>query len=137
VTDALGALVAYLLAQPEVGAEVGTRVYGQTLPNEDADHMPRKCIVIRNAGGPGSPNTVRLENGRFDVWSYGLNFDESGELRRVVYEALMAIDRTVQGDTLIHAATPVSGVISVKDPEGQWPVDIETWSVLTATTAVA
>jgi len=67
---------------------------------------------------------------------YGETPFEADQVRRVVHGALKAIKRVIQGGTLIHHVLPAGGPISLRDPDGDWPLEFQAWDVLTAETVV-
>ena len=70
ITDQVAAIIAILKADTDTATEVGTRVFGDELPRDEADSMPRKCIVIAPTGGAPpswSAGTLRLEVQRLDL----------------------------------------------------------------------
>ena len=134
---ALAVLRAYLLGVGIVAAQVGERVFGEDLPREEADAMPRAAVVVKSAGGSG------LEDGSFadltryavDVWSYGATPTGAHTVRRAAFGALKALDRAVValGDgssVLLHSATRTVGPRVILDPETKWPAVIESFDLL-------
>ena len=52
--DPINAVVKLLRDDAEVAARVGTRVFSESVPQEEASSMPRQAIVVRSAGSaPG------------------------------------------------------------------------------------
>lgn len=125
------ALIAYLKADTAVAGEVGTRVFVPELPQDQANSMPRRCVVIRPAGGPGRPGDyVRLTKFRIDVFNYGETANYALSVQRATHEALKNLDRDRHGDTLLHCADESSAPIWLRDPDGNWPLFLESWLVL-------
>lgn len=137
MVDLMGALVSFLQADATLAALVGTRVYAQSLPKADAASMPRDCVVIRSAGGPGSRDYVKLTEVRIDVMNYGATERKAHTVHRATHDALKYMEREVQGDVLLHRANDSGGPVWLRDPDGDWPLCVETWLVLAAETTAA
>lgn len=99
--------------------------------------MPRKCVVIKPVGGPGDSDYVELIDVRIDVYNYGDTGIGALEVQRATHDALKAIKRVKQGDTLLHRANPVGGPIWLRDPDGNWPLFLESWLVLASSTTAS
>lgn len=137
----LEALIAYLKAQAAISALVSTRVFGLSLPEDEAQYQPRKAVRITMAGSVGASNwNSYVEDAcwsGFDVWCYGETEFESLKLYREVHRVLKRIIGLEQSGAKIHSANPLGSAMSLKDPDGFWPVVIENWAVLAAETATA
>ena len=133
-------IIAKLKVDSTVTAQVSTRVFGLELPQTEANSMPRKCVVIKPTGGParyGARDFVELTEVRIDVYNYGATGDQALEVQRATHDALKAISRDRQGDTLLHWAHQSSGPIWLRDPDGNWPLFLESWLVLASSTTAA
>ena len=140
MTDVLKALRTLLLADSILATHVGTRIFGLELPKAEADSMPRKNVVLRLAGGlgVGARGFAYLHTVRIDVFNYGATPFESSEVWRASHDAMKAINRKVYNSTLLHSAEQSSGPIYLKDPDGDWSLVLESWSLLASeTTATA
>lgn len=138
--DVLKAAVAFLKADSDVSGLLGTRVYGLELPASEIPNMPRQSCVLKLAGGPtniGGTTYLQAGQHRIDVFNYGGTGIDAVALQRATHDALKELDRTVQGDTLLHWAHQSSGPIWLRDPDGDWPVVVESWLVLAAETTAA
>lgn len=138
IPDHISALRAFLLADPQTAALIGTRVFGDTLPRQETNLMPRACVVIRSAGGPGTGETIALADNRVDVRCFGANAVEAAQVYRTIFTALKwACQRASIGDTLIHSVTPEAGPISLTEPEAGWPFILSSWRVKLALVGIA
>lgn len=133
--DAIPALVAYLKADSGVLA-ITTRVFAPRLPISEAANMPRQCVVLRRAGGlgfAGARDFTRLQELRIDAFCYGANEKEAGTLNLAVHDALLRnLDREKVGSVLLHSATQSAGPADLMDPDGNWPLVLETFNVIAA-----
>lgn len=139
IVDALKPVLTILLADSDVLALVGTRVFGEELPRDETDSMPRKAVVIDQNGGaaPGYATTLPLEVQRLDVFCYGETIFEAGRVRRAVFGALKGITRQVTDGVLIHWVNPAGGAITGRDPDADWPVHWNSWVMSADTLAAA
>ena len=102
--------------------------------------MPRACVVLRMSGGlgrVGSRDFVDIGETRIDVFNYGTTGQTATQLQRATHDTMKAMDRDVQGDALLHCAHQSSGPIWLRDPDGDWPLVLETWNVIAAETTAA
>ncbi len=133
IADINAAVIVILKADADVITEVGPRVFGDELPRNETDDMPRKAIVVA-AGGGTSPSyasaTVPIEAKRIDVFCYGETLFEAESVRRAVFGAFRAIiSRTVSANVLINSIRPAGGAIAGRDPDGDWPIKWNSWQV--------
>jgi hypothetical protein len=140
--DVLAGIVSHLKAQSAVSAQVGTLVFGLEVPLTYVPTMPRKMIVVRPSGGAGlgDASDVDVFDQRIDVFNYGGTGAEANAVHQVSHAALKAIERnavTVNSiEMLIHTATRSSGGIFLRDPDGDWPLWLEVWSISASETAL-
>ncbi len=140
IVDVRAAIITILKADTDTATEVGARVYGDELPREDTDDMPRKAVVISPAGGtplPYTTATLPLETQRVDVFCYGKTLFEAEEVRRAVYGALRAVEREVSAGVLVHWVRPAGGAMAGRDPDAEWPVKWNSWQILADERAAA
>lgn len=133
--SAVAAVVQYLLRDAYVAELCGALVWGEDIPKEDlADGTPRKAVLVKStspgAGGIGDASNVELDAFGLDVWNFGRDFDEAGQVRRATRRALKDLARFSVEDTLLHSAIKLSGPTSLRDPDTRWPFVLETWQVL-------
>ena len=100
--NALSSMIALLRADTVVTAEVGSvTVYRQTLPaitgeidKDWAQLMPRRMVLVREAGGLEKTGVGPLSWPRFDVRCYGKGARravwDASELSCIIYERLFA-----------------------------------------------
>ena len=133
--DLIGALIAHLKAQAAISALVSTRVFGQELPGTESESMPRKALVLRYAGRGNSPvganDYIRHDSIRLDVWHYGETFFQADRVRREVHQTMksIGIPPVNQNSVRVHSASDVSGPIPITDPDTNWPIIIDSYSV--------
>ncbi len=139
ITDSKGALIAHLKTDTDLSALVGTRIFGDELPRDEADSMPRKAVVLTPSGGsmpPYTQATMQLEAQTYDVFCYGETLFQANAVRRAVQGALRAIQAITKSSVLLHWARPAGGSISGQDPVTNWPVVWNSWQVLSDERAV-
>ncbi len=138
IPDPLEAVRVFLAANAGVSAQVGTRVYGTELDDSETVNMPRKAIVVKPTGGAGfGTGYMPLGTNNIDVWCFGGGPYEAGEVRLAVYEALKELNRQIANNTLLHWARESGGAVSFRDPDTDWPVQLQTFQVLAAEVATA
>lgn len=140
ITDAKGALIAHLKTDTDLSALVGTRIFGDELPRDEADSMPRKAVVISPNGG-GFPTfaqgTMPLNVQGYDVFCYGETLFQAEAVRRAAFGALRAMIRVTITSVLLHWARPAGGASSGRDPVTDWPVVWNSWQVMADERTVA
>ena len=140
--DVLAGLVSHLKAQAAVSAQVGTLVFGLEVPLTYVPTMPRKLIVLRPSGGQGlgDESTVDVFEQRIDVFNYGATGAEANAVHQVSHAALKAMTRnkvTVSSvNMFIHRVSRSAGATFLRDPDGDWPLWLETWSISASETAL-
>ncbi len=133
IVDARAAVIAILKADTDTAALVGTRVFGDELPRDETDDMPRKAVVISPAGGAAlsyTTATLPLEAQRLDVFCYGETLFQAEAVRRAVYGALKAVEREIAANVLVHWIRPAGGAMAGRDPNADWPVKWNSWQLL-------
>ncbi len=131
------ALIDYLEADAGVAAQVSSRIFGVTLPETEVPNMPRKAIVLQEAGGPSYADNLRRDTVRIDGICYGATELEAKEVRGALFDAMRALDRSVQAGTLLHSAVRSAGPVDLRFPTTEWPAQIESWLVSYGTVIVA
>lgn len=121
--DPVGAILAFLLADSDIAAEVTARGFGGELPPAETAQMPRKCFVVRGSGGvsimAGSFNETDVQ--RIDVTAYGRTPSEAGKLSSLIALKLLRLRRQVAGGVLIYSVNSAGGFTSGREPETEWP----------------
>lgn len=137
--DPLGALRAFLLADAGVVALVADRVRCLALRDSDEEAMPAAAIVLKPAGGPGSPGGGYQQFGktRVDVTCYGRTLDESYDLYLTVMPLLKQLQRVKAQNVLLHSAELESKGSTALHPVTQWPTTYSSWLVTAAEIAAA
>lgn len=140
--DPINAVVAFLRAQPDVAALVGSRVEAEELPDEQSAHMPRAAIVVSLAGG-GLLGRGYQEYGdvRVDIDCYGVTQRAARTLYLAVRPALKHLRREVVADSadtrvLLHWARLSAGGTTARDPRTDWPVCISSWQIFASEVAI-
>lgn len=130
--DLVGSLRYYLLLDGPVSAAVGTRVFGEELPESEINNMPRPCTVLRSSGGPGMGGYARIGNYRVDVRCYGETPYRAKQVWFAVYNALKHMPRTNSNGVLVHSARPEVMPIHMREPDTDWPLTFGSFLVLAA-----
>ena len=126
--DVITALITYLGTQSGVTDLVGTRIYGGELPEADVSEMPRKCVILRSAGGIEEFRTARIQSQRIDVFSYGDGYLAAGQVDQAVADALIAIRRNEVESTILHSAGD-GGAFQLKEPDTGWRYIVRTATI--------
>jgi hypothetical protein len=137
--DPVEAVRFVLRADAALAKRVATRIMGGELPEADTKNMPRACIVLKPAGGPGGPGGGYQDYGktRIDVICYGESIHESWLVYLAAYDVLKAIRRVKSAGVLVHSAEVSSKGSTARDPVKQWPVTYSSWLVLHSEVAAA
>jgi hypothetical protein len=130
--DTLAAVIAFLLADAGVAAQVETRVHAPELTQATSLAMPTSAIVIHRSGGvgPGSGSFLELQAQRLDIKCYGETPYRSGQVYIALRAALKNLHRQVYAETLLHTAQEESGAMDMREPEVDWPVTFSVWTLL-------
>jgi hypothetical protein len=129
--DVLTAVVDALKADASVTALVSTRVFAGELPPAEAEHMPRKAVVVqRVSGSTGIPGYMEVERGAIDCVCWGETIFEAEKLRQATRAVLKQLNRRTALGTLIHSLNPFGGANTSRDGDTQWPFSSETWEFL-------
>ncbi len=135
--DVIAALRAVLLADTDLAAVVGGRVFGKELPRAEADNQARAAVVLQTSGGPNLlGGYVDHTSQRVDARCYGSTPIEADQVEGLVFDAFKQLRRTVQDNVLIHWIEDAGGFTSGRDANADWPLSVRSWQVLFATTAV-
>jgi len=114
---------------------VGTRIFGATLPPEEADDMPRAAIVLRPMGGPGT-EWLRTVDQRIDIACYGATPAAAYSLALLVYDALAWLTKRSIGSGAtggkVYRVVPELSPLSLTDPDTDWPYAVTTFLVTTS-----
>lgn len=140
IPDPVAALRSFLLADADVAALAGTRIFGSELPRSEVQAMPRKAALIRKAGAGasvGNASRVRFSAPRMDIFCYGETPYEAARLDLAVYEALKQMEPNVQGTCRLHDAVLAGGPIDLREEDTSWALVFRSYQVATAEQAVA
>lgn len=129
IQDGLGAVIAYLKAQSDISALLSTRVFGMELPEDEAVSMPRKAIVIRLAGGIGEDSYADTFKLRLDFFNYGETTFAARKTWRTLKPILRDMERNITSATMLYNALHSAGPVQFRDPDGKWPVVLDTWVI--------
>ena len=136
--NALSSMIALLRADSVVAAEVGSiTVYKVTQPaitgeidKEWAQLMPRRMVLIREAGGLAKTEVGPLSWPRFDVRCYGKEPGavwDASELSRIIYDRLFARHNMATG---LVAITFDAGPTPGREDDTGWAYNLRTYNVL-------
>ena len=136
--NALSSMIALLRANTEVAAAVGTvSLYGETLPaitgdidDEWAKLMPRRMVLVREAGGLPKTERGPLSWPRFDVRCYGKDPGgvwDASELSRQIFDRLFGQHNMVTG---LVAITLNAGPTPGRESDTGWAYNLRTYDVL-------
>lgn len=128
-------VVAMLQADPVVRHVVGEgTVYGQTMAaitveidSEWGRLMPRRLVLVIEAGSQGQTDLGPLSWPRFDIRCYGESAWDASELGRLVFKRLFARHNMVNG---LMAITLSAGPTPGRDDDTKWPYSLRTYDVL-------
>lgn len=118
--DAVAAMITHYLATSAITDVVSTRIFGGRLPGTEIENMPRKCVVVRAAGGLESFRTHRLQKPRIITVCYGEDPQEAASVDAVIAEEMLSIRRLDVNNTFIHSAGLAGGPIPSMDPDTGW-----------------
>lgn len=131
--DLLTAVRRFLLSNAGVAGHVGTRVWGEEVPQSETDNMPRKGVLIRRAGGYVlGVGYIEIGDPRFDIYAYGGSPFDAGQVFQSLYIPLKQMRRNIQGPALLHWARPAGGPVAMRDPDTEWPMVLSVWQILGA-----
>lgn len=137
VPDPLKALREWLLADVDIAAAVGTRVYLLELPKEETVNMEQGVIVLKESSGPmPRVGCARLGSPPIEVWCYGISYGAARTLAMGVYQKLKFLSRVTAANTLIHSVVPFGGRVSMRDPDTKWPFTMQSFQLTAAETAI-
>ncbi len=128
----IAALVEHLKADTTVADDVGTRVFGSEIPEDERSSMPEATVVVKRAGGLDVIGQGFQEYGdiRVDVLCYAATPFLADELALAVQPALKQLRRTVYEDCVLHWARASGGALPLRDPDTDWPIVVSSWQVL-------
>ena len=124
--DVIEAVVDLLAAE---GVASG-RVFGDEMPDSEAESMPRDAVEVSPSGGHGFASTQRLDVQRIDVRSFGATPADARLLALTVHRILTELDRRVVGSCLVHSVNSAGGFGSDREPNTRWPFAWRSYLVL-------
>lgn len=127
----IDALVEWLAGDSDLVAALGNdadRIFGYQLPLEEADTMPRTCVVVGPAGGFAEGLPEVLDRVRVDARSYGRTHDEAFRVAQLVRFRMKALRRFVSSfGVVLHAPTRNGGYIPLTEQAGGWPLVLRSY----------
>lgn len=133
------ALRLFLLADPVVAPLVDGRVFANEIPDEEAEFMPRKTVLISSAGSAylstANSSYQQVDARMKDVRCYGESPYESRRLWDAVNAALKNMRRHLRGDCLLYSAVKIGGPETMREPDDEWPLSFSSYQVLAAEVA--
>lgn len=115
---------------------MSTRIFGGTLPPEEADDMPRAAIVLRPMGGPGT-EWLRTVDQRIDIACYGATPAAAYSLALLVYDALAWLTKRSIGSGKVYRVVPELSPLSLIDPDTDWPYAVASYLVTSSRESVS
>ena len=136
--NALSSMISFLSSDTEVAAAVGSvTLYGQTLPaitgeidEEWTKLMPRRTVLVREAGGLPKTERGPLSWPRFDVRCYGKDPGgvwDASDLSHKIFDRLFGKHNMVTG---LVAITLNAGPTPGREPDTGWAYNLRTYDVL-------
>jgi len=136
LADPIAAIRSALKQDAALGELVQGRVWGMEVPRQEAKSMPRECVVISPAGGPGgSPggaDHIRHQRVRVDLRCYGLTPHRAYRVALALQVAVKAWKRQTVDGVLVQSFVYSAGPFAFRDPDTTWPTVIYTYQVLCA-----
>ena len=134
VADPIHALTTFLKADAAVNALTEGRIFGEEIPPDETESMPRKAVTVSSAPGAGAFGRGYQEYGDVivDIRYYGETPYEARRVRRAGYGALKNLRRSPHANVLLHWAIRSGGPIGLRDPDTNWPFQFESFQVLLA-----
>lgn len=102
-------------------------VFAHELPDDQNALMPRQCLVVAAAGGPGTGGYLPLGHQRLDFKAYGATHAEAMDVAIAAHLVAKNLRRTVVGNALIHSVDPQTGYITLREPDGRWPLVLRSY----------
>ena len=136
--NALSSMIALLRADSAVAAATGSvTLYGETLPaitgdidDEWAKLMPRRMVLVREAGGLPKTERGPLSWPRFDVRCYGKDPGgvwDASELSRQIFDRLFGKHNMATG---LASITLNAGPTPGRETDTGWAYNLRTYDVL-------
>jgi hypothetical protein len=123
--DIAGAVIAHLLASPEIATVAGTKISSR---RKAEWNLPAYAILVEPGRG-GVPLDPPFEDERFDIRCYGPNEKSANDLWRLVNSYLMRHDGGatdfVAASTRVYTVTREGGPNRLLD--GDWPFTLGTY----------
>lgn len=149
--DDIAAVRAYLLADAQIAALVGTRVFCDELPDEEAASMPRPAIVINDSGlgsgggalGMTNESNIPIGITTKDLRCYGATFVEARRVWGLAAGALKELGQTTgrvvialtdaygTHSVMLYSATPAAPS-TTREPDVDWPLTFGTFNLMAA-----
>ncbi len=140
IMDVMVATIALLKQDADLDVLVGARIWGDKMPIEEANAVPRGNIVVRHVPSASLGPTggyVELQMNSYDITCYGKTPKEAKDIYLEVYRILKHARRQVIVETLIHSFTQIMSPRSFVDPDIRWDAIISGWNSLASEKQVA
>lgn len=139
--DVMEALRSLALADADISALVGTRVWVNRIPRDEIEAAdtfhPPKMLVLRQAGGRAKGDTLPVDHPTINALCYGESDYEADRVRRAVWERFTALSRETHADVLIYDINTSGGPIPSVEPDLVWPVISQGFIVMAQALEVA
>lgn len=130
----MGALRTMTLADSEISALVGTRVFVNRIPESvieaEDTYEPSQMLVLSMAGGAGKDDWTPLTSYTINVLCYGQTQAAADEVLRAVFDRFTYMDRETFDDVLFHHINPTGGPLPLVDPDIVWPAVVQSYSIM-------
>lgn len=123
----MGDLAAATIAILDAAGVADGRVFGVELPDGEIASMPRKCAVVRPAGGATSTGYMPTGRLRLDVRCYGATPYEAAEVEAAVAAVLHHYRGGVTVHGRVHWFRQAGGINHLRDPDTDWPLALSVW----------
>ena len=119
-------VVRHVVGEAEVYGQATTAIVGE-IDGEWASLMPRRLILVSEAGGLAQASVGALARPSFDVACYGKDSWDASELSRMIFRRLFGRHNAVAG---LIAITQLAGPTPGRDEDTQWAYNRRTYEVL-------
>ena len=132
IANPISAIVAVLTANSLLASHTSNRIYGGKLDDE-IESMPTASIVVQESGGGSVGQGARGRSlwrvARLDIRCYGDTDQAADDTFWIMHEAMVAIERRVAADCIVHDAVVTGGPLPGLDGDAPWPYTMGVYDV--------